>query len=396
MPTNNKPQKTMKRAAQLLVLLLILASCGDKRPSYTLKGEYGNGGDTLLIFGLDYRHNTLDTIVTDKDGSFDYTVKTDTLIPLTIILPEGRMLPLYAQPNVEATLLMSEAGEPVIKGGDIQALYDSIAQEIARAKERSQREAIIDKFITTHPMSEINIHLLQQHFIEVPDAQKNFIYSRIEKLGGTLQDNDYLWSVKQKVSEKKKNIVHKAFPEFSFTTADGSNITRSSFLGKYTIVTFWASWDSTSLAHLKQLGKMAARNDSSKFALLNISLDHDTLAWRGSLEHDTIQGANVCDAQLWDNSLATEFTIDKLPFSLLLNPYLRVSDYDLKADEQLSATIDSLIDKHTKDEKRKEKRRTEREKTIKAKSAPNKGKNDAIRGGFKNIDKISPASKIIK
>lgn len=386
----------MKRAALLLTLLLILASCGDKRPSYALRGQYGSGGDTLLIFGLDYRHNYVDTIVTDKEGSFDYTVKTDTLIPLNIILPKGKILPLYAQPNVEATLLMSDADGPVIKGGDIQALYDSIAQEIARAKERTQREAIIDKFIATHPMSEINIHLLQQHFIETPDAQNSFINTRIEKLGGTLQDNDYLWGVKQKVSVKRKNIVHKAFPEFSFTTADGTHITRSSFLGKYTIVTFWASWDSGSLAHLKRLGKIADENDSSKFTLLNISLDHDTAAWRGSLGRDTIQGNNVCDAQLWDNSLAKEFTIDKLPYSLLLNPYLRINEYGLTADEQLSATIDSLIDKHSKDEQRKERHRKEREKAIKVKSAPNKEKNKTVRGGIKITDDLSPESKIIR
>lgn len=386
----------MKRATLLLTLLFLLAGCKENKPSYTLKGQYGNGGDTLFVFGLDYRHNFVDTIVTDKEGILEYKVKTDTLIPLTIILPEGKMLPLYAQPNLEATLLMSDAGEPVIKGGDIQALYDSIAQEIAQAKERTQREAIIDKFIATHPMSEINIHLLQQHFIETPDAQNSFINSRIEKLGGTLQDNDYLWAVKQKVKIKKKNIVHKAFPEFSFTTADGTHITRSSLLGKYTIVTFWASWDSSSLAHLKKLGKIAAENDSSKFTLLNISLDHDTAAWRGSLKKDTIQSNNVCDAQLWNNSLAKEFTIDKLPFSMLLNPYLRINDYGLTADKQLSATIDSLIDKHSKDEQRKEKRRIEREKAIKVNSAPNKDKNKVVRGGAKIIDDISPESKIIR
>lgn len=386
----------MKRATLLLTLLFLLAGCKENKPSYTLKGQYGNGGDTLFVFGLDYRHNFVDTIVTDKEGNLEYTVKTDTLIPLTIILPEGKMLPLYAQPNLEATLLMSDAGEPVIKGGDIQTLYDSIAQEIAQAKERTQREAIIDKFIATHPMSEINLHLLQQHFIETPDAQNSFINSRIEKLGGTLQDNDYLWAVKQKVKIKKKNIVHKAFPEFSFTTADGTHITRSSLLGKYTIVTFWASWDSSSLAHLKKLGKIAAENDSSKFTLLNISLDHDTAAWRGSLKKDTIQGNNVCDVQLWNNSLAKEFTIDKLPFSLLLNPYLRINEYGLTADKQLSATIDSLIDKHSKDEQRKEKRRIEREKAIKVNSAPNKDKNKVVRGGVKIIDDISPESKIIR
>ena len=99
---------------------------------------------------------------------------------------------------------------------------------------------------------------------------------------------------------------------------------------------------------------------------------------------------------MWDNSLAKEFTIDKLPYSLLLNPYLRINEYGLTADEQLSATIDSLIDKHSKDEQRKERHRKEREKAIKVKSAPNKEKNKTVRGGIKIIDDLSPESKIIR
>lgn len=375
--------------------MIILAACKDNAPSYTLKGQYGNGGDTLFVFGLDFRHNFVDTIVTDKDGSFNYTVKTDTLIPLNIILPEGKMLPLYAQPNIEAALLCDSTGKTHIKGGDIQELYDSIAQEIANAKEKSQKEAIIDKFIASHPMSEVNIHLLQQHFIEVPDAKNPFIRSRIEKLGGTLQDNDYLSAIKQKVSTKNSNILHKAFPEFNFTTSNGKKIARSNYLGKYTIVTFWATWDSASIGHLKQLSRIADENDSSKFALLNISLDHDTAAWHSYLKSDTIAGDNVCDAQLWDNSLIKEFTIEKLPFSLQINPYLRIDKYGLTADEQLSTTIDSLISKHTKDEQKKEKRR--KEKIQRMRAVPTKNKSDIIKkGGLKTTNEVPPTSKIIK
>ena len=116
----------MKRVAILLTLLLTLAACKESKPTYSLSGQYGNGGDTLYIFGLDSRHDRLDTLLTDKSGDFTYKLSTDTLVPLTLIMPDGKMHPLYAEPNINATLENGNNGRIIVKGGATQALYDSI------------------------------------------------------------------------------------------------------------------------------------------------------------------------------------------------------------------------------------------------------------------------------
>lgn len=385
----------MKKVAILLTLLLVFAACKENKPTFSLSGHYGNGGDTLYIFGLDSRHNRLDTLVTDNDGEFAYKLATDTLVPLTMIMPDGRMLPLYAEPHIKATFECNDNGKAIIKGGTVQALYDSIAAKIDSTTGRLKREDIIDSFIAAHPMSEVNIYLLQQHFIEIPDAKNPFIRTRLDKLGGTLQDNDYLAEVKTKVSKKNSNIVHKAFPEFNLKTAEGKEVTRNDYMGKYTIITFWASWDSLSINHLKALSKIAGNNSEEEFALLNISLDHDTAAWRRCIERDTIAGDNICDAQLWDNSVVKEFNIEKLPFSIQMNPYMRIDKFALIANEELAANIDSLIDKHADNEKRKEKNRIKREQRIRV--ATPKDRDEIIkRGGMKSVNDVSPTSKIVK
>lgn len=387
----------MKRVAILLTLLLTLAACKESKPTYRLSGHYGNGGDTLYVFGLDNRHNRLDTLLTDNSGEFTYKLETDTLVPLTIILPDGKMLPLYAEPNIEAAFECNDKGKAIIKGGAVQSLYDSIAAKIDTTKGRLKRESIIDSFIAAHPMSEINIHLLQQYFVEIPDAKNPFIRTRLDKLGGTLQDNDYLAAVKVKVSAKNSNIVHKTFPEFTLATAEGKEITRNDLTGKYTILTFWASWDSLSISHLKELSKIARSNSEEEFALLNISLDHDTAAWRRCLERDSIAGNNICDAKLWDNSIVKEFNIEKLPFSIQINPYMRIDRFGLTANEKLAADIDSMIEKHAKDEKRKEKNRIKKEKKQKIRVATPKDREEIIkRGGLKSANEVSPTKKIVK
>lgn len=355
----------MKNPLLLSLIMLCLFSCKESRPRYTLNGKWGNGNDTLLVFGLDRRYDRIDTIATDSKGGFSYSVETDTLLPLIMALPDGEIMPLYAEPQIEAALITDSTTQSYsVKGGTVQMLYDSIASELRLLNERSQRYEAIEKFIEQHPLSEVNIFLLQCHFIEIPDARNAIIRNRIEKLGGTLQDNDYLYTIKEKVKQKQSNIQHKAFPDFSFTTADSINIERKDFMDKYTVVTFWASWDSASVTHMREMSRLYATADTAYFALVNIAMDHDTAAWRHTITTDSIAGNNVCDTKLWDNSLATEFTIEKLPFSLLVNPYLRIDRFNINAND-LETSIDSLIIKFK--EKDKEKKKKERDRLQKAK-----------------------------
>lgn len=357
----------MRTPFLLSLIVLFLFSCRESRPRYTLSGKFGNGNDTLLVFGLDRRYDRIDTIATDSKGGFSYRVETDTLLPLIMALPDGQIMPLYAEPQIEATLITDSTTQSYrVKGGSVQMLYDSIASKLRSLDERSQRYEAIEEFIEQHPLSEVNIFLLQRHFIEIPDARNAIIRNRIEKLGGTLQDNDYLYTIKEKVKQKQSNIQHKAFPDFSFTTADSMNIERKDFIDKYIVVTFWASWDSASVTHMRELSRLYATSDTAYLALINIAIDHDTAAWRHTITTDSIAGNNVCDTKLWDNSLATEFTIEKLPFSLLVNPYLRIDRFNISAND-LETSIDSLIIKFKEKEKDKEKRKKERDRLQKSK-----------------------------
>ena len=143
------------------------------------------------------------------------------------------------------------------------------------------------------------------------------------------------------------------------------------------------------------MSKIARNNSDDEFALLNISLDHDTASWRRCIEKDTIEGDNICDAQLWDNSIVKEFNIEKLPFSLQMNPYMRIDRFGVNANDNFAVEIDSLIKRHAKDEKRKEQHRTKKEQKIRV--ATNKDREEIIkRGGLKSVKDVSPAKKIVK
>lgn len=344
--------------------LCLLAACKEDTRVFTLAGEYGRGNDTLYLFGLDSRHGRTDTLLTDKNGLFSYSLETDTVVPLNLVLPDGTIMPLFAEPDINATLHTDStaSGAHKISGGAVQALYDSIATVIENTTERSQRHDAIDAFIERHPLSDVNITLLQRHFVESPAAKNSLIRQRIEKMGGILQDNSYISAMKERVSQKRNNIVHSAFPEFTYTTADGKSVSRQSLLGRYTVVTIWASWDSASVACMRSMSETAAKRDTADMTLLNISLDHDTAQWRKCIADNKIGGHNVCDVTLWDNKTIKEFAISRLPFSMLVNPYQRIDEFDVSA-AGIDSTIDSLITKYKQDEERKKKREKDRKRT---------------------------------
>lgn len=352
-----------------LIATLLIVACKENTPVFTLDGKYNSGHDTLYIFGLDHRHGRVDTVITDKRGQFTYTIETDTIIPLTVVLPDGTMMPLYAESWKSATLQRDSADATkwhIAGNGEAQQLYDSIAAQINSATGKSERMDIIDKFIEKHPYSEINIHLLQKYFIEIPDAKNALIRQRIDKLGGTLQDNDYLATSKQLVDSKNSNIQHKAFPIFNYKTAENTIVTRSNYLDKYLIVTFWASWDSASVTHLRNLRHLEKEIDTTFFAMMNISVDHDTVAWRKCIEKDSIAGDNICDGKMWDNEIIKEFTVEKLPFSILVNPFQRIDMFGVTTNG-ITQYIDSVVTKFKNSERYKKRKADERKKAIQKK-----------------------------
>jgi hypothetical protein len=117
------------------------------------------------------------------------------------------------------------------------------------------------------------------------------------------------------------------------------------------ILNFWAAWDSISTAETKEIGKIIAERDPADIALLNISLDYDKELWKRTIARDSIAGDNVCDGKAWENDLAKRFSITALPYTIAISPYQRVDSYDIETKE-LATTLDSLLNKYNKKNKK--------------------------------------------
>ena len=346
------------------ILLVLLGSCADNSTYYSVSGSGVVSGDTLYLYGLDRRYEYVDTILADNEGNFRYDIYADTVFPLSLLMPTGDALVLYAEPNLEVAIFPDsiQQGKWLISGGKLQQEYDSMVARLEGLSPNQQFE-IIDSFVRRDPMSELNIMLLRRYIVESQSPSNRNIREILNNLGGKLKDNDYIKYTKELIEKRRptSTILNSAIPTFNFTAIDDSTkISTTRYKDKFLVINFWASWDSLSCERVKKMSRLSETYKKDTLMMLNISLDHDTAQWRQQITADTILGDNVCDQKMWDNTLVTRYGINKLPYSILVNPKLLSISYNT-TPEKLEASLDSIIDAFKK-EKEREKDKKEKEK----------------------------------
>ena len=347
---------TMKRYGIPILTLLFLFSCVEKKQEniFTIEGDTGTPKGMVYLYGTDSRYDKADSIACDESGYFRISIPADTITPLTLVTPDRRTVPVYGEPMLTARLKRDSTLRSgwCVDGGETQALHDSISRVLDACDKTKELHEKIDTFILNHPVSDVNIEIIRRYMTEFPQTDHRAIRSRTGKLSGILQDHYLIVTMKERTDSKISNIEHRSFPAFGYTTADSTQVTQASLMKRYTLVTLWASWDSRSREVLKRLSSIKDSIKSDKFAMLNISLDHDSASWKQFITEESIAGDNVMDNQMFNSTIVKQFCVNSLPFTILVSPYQRVVEYNPELDG-LASHIDSLARKYDKEQKKK-------------------------------------------
>lgn len=346
----------MKRHFIFTFLLALLFSCGKERPenTYTIEGETGTPNGLVCVFGTDSRYEKVDSVRCDDDGSFSLSLQVDTLTPLFLVTPGDRIVPMYAEPKMTATLMKDSTLKSgwCIEGGVAQALHDSISRILDTTPAGNRMNEKIDSFIIAHPLSDVCIEIIRRYLTETPEPVNKEIRSRTSKLGGIIKDHEYIVSLNKKTESKSSNVLHRSFPDFKYRLNDSTEVTLENYIRKYTLVTLWASWDKNSHGRMRELAAIKDSVKSESFAILNIALDYDSTQWKKFITGDSIVGDNVLDTKMFHSPLVKQFNVKSLPFTILVSPYQRVIDYDVDT-EGLGERIDSLARRYDREQERK-------------------------------------------
>lgn len=358
----------MRRLATIIALISLLVSCSEKQEEalFTLNGNTGMPKATVYLYGLDSSYERTDSAVCNENGEFAFELKLDSLTPLGLVIPDGKFVPVYADPQGKAMLVKDTAMQCgwSINGGATQAKHDSISRILDACRTNNEMMTKLDSFFIANPVSIINVELVRRYMADNPLVYNKDIRSRISKFGGLLQDHEYIVHLKTITDTKNSNVLHRAFPSFEYTTLAGEKINSSSFLKKYTLVTFWATWDKGSKNRMLELESIKDSIESKSFAMLNISLDYDTAAWKKFVTGDSIPGDHVNDKMTMNSDLVQKFNIKSLPHTMLVSPYQRIIEYDADM-AKVTLRADSLTRKY--DDEQEKKRKAEEKKNRKKK-----------------------------
>lgn len=141
--------------------------------------------------------------------------------------------------------------------------------------------------------------------------------------------------------QKKVNMegieIGNMAPEIELPTVDGEDFKLSQLKGSLVFVNFWASWcapcrkKSPELLEIFNAYKDTDFKSGEKgFVILSVSLDKNVIAWKNSIEKDSIGDfVNVGDMKGWDSDAAKRYNIRKIPSSVLLDGEGKIIEMNL-------------------------------------------------------------------
>lgn len=394
---SGKFNKRMNRYLNILVLVMIISSCGQK---HNLTGEIsGLKNDTLLIgYAPLATFYELDELVMDTltvtSGKFTYDLTVDepilsfiseknggfTRADGSIYYPQHKYLVLLLKPGEqikvkgkmhehylqyeaegsdfnreyselrggyivqtsEAVKIELKLDEVMSEKGDQELIKNLFQQRIeknrvAGAKQLEYIKNNLSKDLSAYFLSQQRLDTLGKYYSKVDVGVKNGIFKH-------MLDYQHLRYRKYvKVREAEKNIVvGNQAPGFRLKSIDGSDFELNSLKGKYVVLDFWGSWCGWCIKGFPKMKEYYSKY-KDKMEIVGVACNDTEEKWKMSVKENGLEWLNVINETDIDKDVAVMYGIKGYPTKIILDKDGKILAKFIGESEEFYQKLDELL-----------------------------------------------------
>lgn len=326
----------------LLLLILLLASCGVADDRVRIKGSFKNIKQAeCYIYSAEGVFAGIDTLKIEN-GDFDYERPLTKPTVLTLLFPNFSELPIIAEPGKEITV-KGNAGHlqaTEIDGTKENKLLTDFRLDNLK-KSKSDVRMAAAQFIRDNAGTQAAIAALKEYFLKA-ESYDETILGLLDAIRKAQPGNAEVLRLDNYYRGMLVNAVGKPLPDFRAETIDGSEVLTQQLKGKPSLIVCCAGWSNDTPNLFLKLRRL--RNAyGEKLGMLILSLDTDKQLISKRLQADTLQSVpTICDGRAFASPLVTLLGVRYVPSILLVNADGRIAARDITVkdlEEKVSSAM---------------------------------------------------------
>lgn len=145
-----------------------------------------------------------------------------------------------------------------------------------------------------------------------------------------------------KRAEAQKRVIGAPLQDFQEKDLEGQSVSIASRKGKVVLLDFWATICPPCVREMPNVVKTYEKYHDKGFEIIGISLDQDKDSLTTFLQEKKMTWPQIYDGKAFEGKLPTQYGVDRMPTTFLLDKEGKLIDLDLRGDELEAAVSKAL------------------------------------------------------